>query len=177
MSEQHLLNEVNVRLISDSERFDYDALLDKEHYLKSGHPVGERLRYVAEYDGRWVALLSWTAGSFHLAPRDNWIGWTSEQRQRRLPFVANNSRFLIPTYVDCPNLASRVMKLCLQRISSDWATKYNHEILIVESFVDPVLFRGTAYKASGWHNVGKTKGYSRGRVNREYYTKHNTSGV
>lgn len=173
MSEQHLLNEVNVRLISDSERFDYDALLDKEHYLKSGHPVGESLRYVAEYDGRWVALLSWTAGSFHLAPRDNWIGWTSEQRQRRLPFVANNSRFLIPTYVDCPNLASRVMKLCLQRISSDWATKYNHEILIVESFVDPVLFRGTAYKASGWHNVGKTKGYSRGRVNREYYTKHN----
>jgi hypothetical protein len=43
MSGQHLLNELNVRLISNSERSDYDALLDKEHYLKSGHPVGERL--------------------------------------------------------------------------------------------------------------------------------------
>jgi hypothetical protein len=170
MSEQYLLDGVRVRLIGDGERARYDAFLDEQHYLKSGQLVGEQLRYVAECDGRWLALLSWSAGSYHLADRDGWIGWSDEQRRCRLPFVVNNSRFLILGGVDCLNLASRVMKLCLQRLSSDWASTYGHEVLVAESFVDPELFRGTAYKASGWDRLGETKGYS--RVRREYYTAH-----
>lgn len=174
MSEQQLLNRVNVRLITKNERTRHDELLDEQHYLKSGQLVGEQLRYVAECDGQWVALLCWNAGSYHLSGRDEWIGWSREQRQCRLPFVVNNSRFLIPKEVDCPNLASRVMKLCLQRLSTDWKLRYDHEVLIVESFVDPVLFRGTAYQASGWERLGSTKAYSRGRASREYYTKHDS---
>ena len=170
VSEQHLLNAVSVRLINEDERARYDALLDKQHYLKSGQLVGERLRYVAECDGRWLSLLSWSAGSYHLADRDDWIGWSVDQRCRRLPFVVNNSRFLILDGVDCPNLASRVMKLCLQQLSRDWFLTYGHEVLVAESFVDPQLFRGTAYVASGWDLLGETKGYS--RVRREYYTEH-----
>jgi len=172
LSEQHLLSSVTVRLIAPNEQPVYDALLDEQHYLKSGPLVGEQLRYVAECDGQWVALLSWSAGSYHLADRDQWIGWSDEQRHRRLPFVVNNSRFLIPRGIDCPNLASRVMKLCLQRLPSDWESKYAHGVLVVESFVDPQLFRGTAYQASGWTRLGQTRGYS--RVRREYYTEHNT---
>lgn len=172
MSEQHILSGVSVRLIGDGERERHDALLDEQHYLKSGQLVGEQLRYVAECDGHWLALLSWNAGSFHLADRDAWIGWSADQRCRRLPFVVNNSRFLIVDGVDCPNLASRVMKLCCQRLSQDWALAYGHEVLVAESFVDPQLFRGTAYQASGWDRLGETQGYS--RVRREYYTEHDS---
>lgn len=168
--EQQVLAGVSVRLICESERLRYDALLDKQHYLKSGQLVGEQLRYVAEYAGKWLALLSWNAGSYHLADRDLWIGWSDEQRRCRLPFVVNNSRFLIMDGVDCPNLASRVMKVTLQRLSSDWSDAYGHEVLLAESFVDPQLFRGTAYLASGWELLGQTKGYS--RVRKEYYTEH-----
>jgi hypothetical protein len=64
------------------------------------------------------------------------------------------------------------MKLCLQRLSNDWNEAYGHGILVAESFVDPQLFRGTAYKASGWTLLGKTKGYARSR--REYYTEHSS---
>lgn len=174
-SEQHLLDGVSVRLIAEEERERYDHLLDQQHYLHSGQLVGEQLRYVAECEGQWLALLSWSAGSYHLADRDAWIGWSDEQRRCRLPFVSNNSRFLIMEGIDCPNLASRVMKLCLQRLGSDWAARYGHELLIVEGFVDPQLFRGTAYQASGWQRLGQTKGYS--RVRREYYTEHQTPKV
>lgn len=169
-AEQHLLDGVSVRLICDGERERHDALLDEQHYLKSGQLVGEQLRFVAECEGQWLALLSWSAGCYHLADRDDWIGWNRDQRCRRLPFVVNNSRFLILDVVDCPNLASRVMKLCLQRLSQDWFLTYGHEVLVAESFVDPQLFRGTAYAASGWDRLGETKGYS--RVRREYYTEH-----
>jgi len=171
-SEQHLLDAVTVRLIAECERERYDELLDKQHYLNSGPLVGEQLRYVAEFEGKWVALLSWSAGSYHLADRDAWIGWNDEQRRCRLPLVVNNSRFLIPAGVECANLASRVLKLCCDRLSLDWASVYGHGVLIAESFVDPVLFRGTSYKVSGWQRLGQTKGYS--RVRREYYTEHQT---
>ncbi len=171
-TEQQLLDGVHVRLLREQERPRYDELLDKQHYLRSGQLVGEQLRYVAEYEGEWLALLSWSAGSYHLADRDRWIGWDAEQRRRRLPLIANNSRFLILKGIDCPNLATRVMKLCLQRLDSDWRDAYAHGLLVVESFVDPQLFRGTAYKAGGWELLGKTKGHRRTR--KEYYTEHST---
>ena len=65
MSEQHILSEVSVRLIGDSERERHDALLDEQHYLKSGQLVGEQLRYVAEYDGRNARIQSCTPGVLH----------------------------------------------------------------------------------------------------------------
>lgn len=169
-NEQQLLDGLSIRLICRDEQACYEQMIDAQHYLKSAQLVGEQLRYVVEYEGEWLALLSWNAGSYHLADRDEWIGWSDAQRRVRLPFIANNSRFLILEGKSCPNLASRAMKLCLQRLGNDWIEAYGHGILVVESFVDPLLFHGTAYKASGWTLLGTTKGYARAR--REYYTEH-----
>lgn len=168
--EQQVLEDQKIRLIHKDEQDCYEQLIDEQHYLKSAQLVGEQLRYVIEYDGEWLALLSWNAGSYHLADRDAWIGWSDEQRRIRLPFIANNSRFLILKAMGCQNLASRAMKLCLKRLSSDWNATYGHGVLVAESFVDPQFFCGTVYKASGWTLLGMTKGYTRAR--REYYTHH-----
>ena len=66
------------------------------HYLGFRGMIGNSLRHVAERsDGVWVALLGWRAGAHKLAARDKWIGWTSEQRSRRLHLIANNVRFVI----------------------------------------------------------------------------------
>jgi len=134
--EQEVLNGVTVRLINASEQERFDALIIKEHYLHSAELVGERLRYVAEYQGQWLALQAWSAAAFHLKGRDEWIGWTDAQRRQRLGLVANNSRYLVLEGAHYPNLASKVMKLCQGRLSSDWVAEYGHPILIVESFVD-----------------------------------------
>ncbi len=168
--EQEVLDGVTVRLINASERKRFDALIIKEHYLHSADLVGEQLRYVAEYQGQWLALQTWNAAAFHLKGRDEWIGWTDAQRRQRLNLVANNSRYLVLEGSHYPNLASRVMKLCLGRLSSDWASKYGHPILVVESFVDSQLFRGTSYKVSGWTLLGQTKGWCRAR--QDFYQKH-----
>ena len=142
----------------------------EQHYLKSAQLVGEQLRYVAEYKGQWVALIAWSAGAFKLKDREAWIGWTDRQKKRRLPLVANNSRFLILEGCHVPNLASRLMKLCLARLSQDWQQTYGHEILVVESFVDCQEYLGTCYKASGWTLLGQTQGY--GRARQEFYLAH-----
>ena len=152
MPEQHVLEHVRVRLISPDdaiERDRYRSLIENHHYLKSDTLVGEQLRYVAEVDGHWLALLSWSAAANHLRDREDWIGWNIMQRRRRLALVANNARFLILPGVDCPNLASRVLSLCGQQLADDWQRSYGHPVLVAESFVDCQLFRGTCYKAKG----------------------------
>jgi hypothetical protein len=69
-----------------------------------------------------------------------------------------------------PNLGTRVMKLCLDRLSLDWQAIHGHPVLAVESFVDGQLFRGTIYKASNWTMLGPTSGY--GRVAEDFYVRH-----
>jgi len=169
-AQQQLLQGVQIRLIKPEEREKFDLILIQEHYLHKADFVGEQLRYVAEYQGQWVALLVWSAGAYKLKPRELWIGWSDRQKRRRLPLVANNSRFLILEGFHIPNLASRVMRLNLQRLSSDWEQGYQHAVLIAETFVDPEHFRGTIYKVSGWVLLGQTKGFQRSR--QDFYEAH-----
>jgi hypothetical protein len=169
-SEQAVLDGVRVRLIAACEQKRFDALLVAQHYLHDATLVGERLCYVAEWAGRWLALLAWSAAAYHLKERDAWIGWSEEQRRRRLGWVVNNSRFLILEDAHYPNLASRVMRLCLERLSSDWQLRWGHGLLAAESFVDGQLFRGTAYAVSGWTQLGQTEGWGRNR--QDFYVAH-----
>jgi len=168
--QQALLDGVQLRLIEPQERERFDRLLIEGHYLHSAEFVGEQLRYVAEYQGQWVALLAWSAGAYKLKLREEWIGWSDRQKRRRLPLVVNHSRFFIPEPYHIPNLASKVMKLNLQRLSADWEQAYHHAVLIAETFVDPEQFRGTTYQVSGWTLLGKTQGFQRSQ--RDFYQAH-----
>ncbi|MCK5806397.1 MAG: ISAs1 family transposase [Lentisphaeria bacterium] len=173
LAEEQMLSSVEVRLLGKNpeEKARYGELMERHHYLKGDTLVGEQLRYVAVADGQWVALLSWSAAAQHLRERERWIGWSYPQRRRRLALVANNARFLILPGIKCPNLASRVLALCSSRLSADWQQAYSHPILVVESFVDSQLFRGTCYKAQGWQLLGETRGFE--RASQDYYTEHN----
>ena len=88
-------------------------LLIEHHYLKSATLVGEHLRYVATHRGRWLALRAWAAPARHLRARDQWIGWSDEQRRRRLALLVSNTRFLILPECHLPNLASATAPLLL----------------------------------------------------------------
>ncbi len=170
-SEAVVVDHLTIRLVRPEEQARWDALVCQKHYLKQAHLVGERLCYVVEYQGEWLALLGWTAAAYHLKGRDLWIGWSDTQRRGRLSLVANNARFVVLTPPGrYPNLASRAMGMNLQCLSKDWQEVYGHPILLVESFVDEQLFRGTAYKASGWRALGETAGYK--RVAEDFYVAH-----
>jgi len=168
--QQWLLDGVQVRLVRPEERARFDQMIVEGHYLHSAQFVGEQMRYVAEYQNQWVALLIWSAGAYKLKLREEWIGWSERQKRRRLPLVANNSRFYIPEPYHIPNLASKVLKLNLQRLSADWEQSYHHPVFLVETFVDPERFRGTTYKVSGWTLLGQTKGFARSRE--DFYELH-----
>lgn len=168
--QQQLLDSATVRLIKREELERWEGLIGEYHYLHDATLVGRTLRYVAEAQGQWVALLGWSSASYHLKAREAWIGWTAEQRQKRLALVAQNSRFLILPGVQCPNLASRLLSLCVQRLEADWLQVHGHGLLLCESFVDPQRYQGTCYRAAGWQRLGRTGGYA--RAGKDYYVAH-----
>ena len=172
VAEQAVLDGLVVRLIVAEEEPHWNQKITQRHYLKNARLVGEQLRYVAEYQGQWLALLCWSAATFHVKGRDAWLGWTAEQRRTRRPFLAQNSRFLVLTdRHQLPNLATRALALCCQRLSQDWLARYCHPIVAVESFVDAQITFGTSYKASGWTMLGGTAGFARSA--QDFYERHN----
>jgi hypothetical protein len=84
--------------------------------------------------------------------------------------VVNNSRLLVLPDCHYPNLISRFMKLMLARLSADWHLAWDHPLALAETFVDPQLYQGTAYKVSGWCRLGHTAGGKRSAE--DFYLKH-----
>ncbi|WP_428353913.1 Druantia anti-phage system protein DruA [Methyloprofundus sp.] len=155
------LNQISVRPILKQEEPKYQDLMEAQHYLGAIPKIGETLWYVAYSETEWIALISFSAAALKCAARDSWIGWSYRHQTGRLKLIANNSRFLIlPTRHD-KNLGSRLLSLCLKRLSNDWVEKYGHPILLVETFVDPKRFHGGVYRASNWQAIGYTKGFRR----------------
>jgi len=66
-----------------------------------------------------------------------------------LALVANNARFLILPGYAVPNLATRVLRLTLDRLSAAWPVRYAYPLALAETFVDPQQFHGTVYQAGG----------------------------
>ena len=172
VEEPTILDQLQVNLVVSPEEIQrWNHLVCEHHYLKNACLVGEQLRYAVTYQGQWVALLGWSAASFHLKDREKWLRWSNLQRRARLHLLAQNSRFVVLVdRTQWPNLASRALGLVCQCLCSDWQQAYGHPIAAVESFVDSQLFRGTAYKATGWELLGETDGF--GRVAEDFYTQH-----
>ncbi len=142
-------------------------LISRYHYLGERVPVGATLRYLARSarpPEPVLACLGWTSAAWRIAVRDRWIGWTDGQRRRALPYVVNNSRFLILPWVQVPGLASHLLALCARQLPQHWQDRYGVRPLLLETLVDPTRFRGTCYRAANWRLLGETVG--RGRMDR-----------
>ena len=136
----------------------FNGLLAQYHYLGYQQPVGAHLKYLVWAAGRPVACVAWGSAPRHLGPRDRFIGWSADARQRNVRFVAYNSRFLILPWVTVPHLASHVLGQMAARVSADWQRLYGHPIYFLETFIDPARFRGTCYRAANWRGLGRTTG-------------------
>lgn len=147
-----------IRPVETGNDYLWGYLLHHYHYLGLPRLVGEHLRYLVYLDDQVVACLAWASAAFKVKSRDDYIGWNSETRRRRLHFIANNARFLVLPWIRVKHLASKVLALALKRLHDDWQHAYQHPVYLAETFVDISRFAGTCYKAANWQCVGHTRG-------------------
>jgi hypothetical protein len=143
----------------------FDWLLWRYHYLPYSGAAGENIKYlVFDCRARPLACLLYGAAAWKLSVRDQFIGWSKQQRETNLCYLANNLRFLILPWVRVKNLGSYLLSASLSMLSGHWQLKYGHPIYLAETFVECERFRGTCYRAANWSWLGQTQG--RGRNDR-----------
>jgi Domain of unknown function (DUF4338) len=148
----------------DSARF--RTWITQHHYLGYRVPVGASLRYlVRSVSGQVLACLLWSSPAWKMAPRDDWIGWSTTQREQNLQYIVQNSRFLILPWVRVSCLASKILSRCAGQLPKDWQQRYGYRPLLLETLVDGARFAGTSYRAANWIGLGQTTG--RGRMDRQ----------
>ena len=143
----------------------WNEFVARYHYLGYTRLVGAQMRYAVHDRNGWpLAMLGFSTAAWRLAPRDRFIGWTPELRERNLPLVVDNPRFLILPWMAVPNLGSHVLSLVRRRLPGDWTERYGTTPVLCETFVEVPRHSGGVYRASGWIRVGTTQG--RGRYDR-----------
>lgn len=142
----------------------WNELIERHHYLGYKPLPGAQIRYLVCSRHHLLAALGFGASAWKVAPRDQWIGWTAEQRKTNLHLIVNNARFLILPWIQSRNLASRILSGIAKRLAQDWESRYGYQPVLLETFVEQDRFRGTCYRAANWIHVGQTQG--RGKLDR-----------
>lgn len=161
---------VHVDLVKTAEaRQLFRELIGRYHYIGHKVPFGAHRQYlvsVTQPRPMVVGCVQFSSAAWRLHARDAWIGWDDATRERHLPQVVANSRFLLVPWVHIQNLASTTLSLALRRLPADWQAQYGVRPLLVETVVDPARYTGGCYRAANWVEVGETTG--RGRDDRQH---------
>jgi len=78
-----------------------------------------------------------------------------------LNLLTNNTRFLIPSWVKIPCIASHILGKVIRRLPDDWQRRYGTSVVLLETFVDRSQYLGTSYQAANFLHIGHTQGRSR----------------
>ena len=146
----------------------WNEYVDRYHYLGYRQPVGCFLRYFIQSAAGLLGCVLMAGAAKAMRRRDRWIGWERPCRRENLPWVINNTRLLIFPWVRLRHLGSHVLGRLARRVGADWQQRWGYRPLLMETFVDPVKFRGTCYQAAGWIELGWTTGRGLARAGGVY---------
>ena len=128
----------------------WNEFIARYHYLGYKTLVGAQMRYaVYDRDGWPLAMLGFSTAARKLAPRDRFIGWTPQLREKNLPLVVDNPRFLILPWITIPNLGSHILSLVRRQLPHDWTERYNITPVLIETFVETPRFHRRALQGVG----------------------------
>jgi len=165
------LGAVSLVLASDKEQKALlNEYLQQHHYLGYKRPFGNVLRYFIMAEARILGCVLIAGAAKTIAAREQWIGWSKERRTSNLPWVCNNTRFLIFPWVNVPHLASHVLGKLVKQVRQDCLINWHYAPFLLETFVDPAYYRGTCYKAANWIYLGETTGRGHYRRGKSYQT-------
>ena len=165
LSVPHIVNRIQglqLALVrSARQRSTWSELIEREHPRGAACHVGAQVRYLLLSEHGILGAIGFAAAALSLADRDRFIGWDADLRQACLHRLANLSRFLIRREVHCRNLASKALSLCLRRLPADFRDRYGYAPVLLETFVERDLYRGTCFLAANWSLIGHTAGRGR----------------
>lgn len=155
----------------------WNEYVERYHPLGVTWPIGAWLRYFVLAERHRVGCVLVAGAAKALMRRDRWIVWDGRHRLRNLPWVINNTRFVLFPWFRIPHLASHVLGHMARRVGADWEAKLKGTARFYSkgtTFVDPAQWSGVSYRAAGWACLGQTTGRGLARPGRVYSTSEKT---
>lgn len=154
--------------IKKDEKDLWNEYVERYHTLGFKRTFGARQRYFivsrAGDKKKYLGCLNFSSAAWSLAPREEYIGWSDDDKVQRLNGIINNSRFLVFPWVKVRNLGSKSLSIIARQIRDDWQKRFHYKPVLMETFVDEHDHQGTSYRAANWKMLGITKG--RGRMSK-----------
>ena len=83
------------------------------------------MRYAVHDRNGWpIDLPGFSTAPWKLAPRDSFFGWTTRLREKNLPLVVDNPKFLILPWITIPNPGSHILAIVCRRLPLDRGERY-----------------------------------------------------
>jgi hypothetical protein len=165
------LGAVELEVVKDKDTgMIWQEYVARYHYLGYKKPFGYTLRYFIKSERGRLGCILYSGAAKCMGARERWIGWTEAQRLRNLPWVINNSRYLIFPWVKVTNLASHVLAQISRQIRAHWQQSWGYSPVLMETFVDALHYQGSCYQAANWQYVGMTTGQGLVRAAKRYQT-------
>ena len=141
-----------------SDRLLWEAMMAEHHPLGWAKPPGGQMRYWlrSELHGT-LGGLGFGSASFQLRSRDEWIGWTADQRGANITQLICNHRFLLLPGLRVPGLASQALSMATARVAQDWEDRYSVRPRAAYTHIG-FGHDGYSYHCAGWTKVGETSG-------------------
>ena len=147
--------------------------IDKFHsYKKYTDSPTRNIRWLLyeNESGNHIGAIGLSSATISISCRDNYIGWSKEQRIKNLGMLANNSRCcFIRNNMTIKNTGSMVLKQLRIQGAKRWFEKYEQPLVLLETFVQPdrdteyngkMKRNGSIYRADNWIEIGMTSGHS-----------------
>lgn len=165
------LGEVSVEPVPEGERRSWESMVESHHPLGWRRAPGGQKRYWI-HSSRCGILggIGFAAAGCQLAPRDQFIGWSTDARLANIGLVVCNQRFLILPGVRVRGLASRSLRLAAARVAGDWEAKYGSRPALAYSFTGSGQ-SGLSYRAAGWKLAAEATSGRRSGAPREVWLK------
>ncbi len=78
------LSQVIVRPVQRTKENRFQELMEAHHYLGALPKIGNTIWYIATWNGKWIALISFSAAALKCGDRDRWIDWGYRHQYDRL---------------------------------------------------------------------------------------------
>jgi hypothetical protein len=83
-----------------------------------------------------------------------WLKGGKKTQTKNTPIFKSADSCYFRNAADTSHILGRMARI----VPADWQRIYGHEVVFLETFVDPTRYKGTCYRAANWTVLGDTTG-------------------
>ena len=158
-----------VKVDTEDDRRLWNTIIDQNDPLGNIKMIGKNLHYLVKSDNGLIGAIGYCTINQNLRCRNEFLGIKSDDGKEYCKHVIKMYRFFVVNS-DCKDLKEYVMKLSLQKISTDFCERSGYEPVFIESYIDLDSEIIRYLEETGWKKIGYINSNDNNKSQKVVYT-------